>query len=212
MNSLVILCRHGNTFEKGERVYMVGAREDLPLTSVGIDQGRAIGDAINASGLVPRAIVSGPLKRTRMFAEEVRMATGVVGDVLLDSRLTEFDYGAWSGLSNEEIVARSGAEALRRWQEESVRPQMIEFSPSEAVAHAEALDVLRELEAREGCAVIVTSNGRLRAFGRAFTGISGAFKVRTGHACVIIRDTSEWRTIGWDLSPEELRKELRAAR
>lgn len=209
MSLHVILCRHGNTFQKGERVYMVGAGEDLPLTSHGLEQGRLVGEAIKGAGSIPSAIISGPLKRTRMFAEQVKTVTGYCGDVLLDDRLTEFDYGAWSGLSNEEIVALSGEESLRKWQEESIRPPGVNFSPSDGVAQAEASGVMKELESKEGCVVLVTSNGRLRAFGRAISKTESSFKVRTGHSCLVCREASEWRVKGWDLSPQDLLKELR---
>ena len=46
MKRLVILCRHGNTFNAGEKVFMVGAQEDLPLTEHGCRQATQLGEAI----------------------------------------------------------------------------------------------------------------------------------------------------------------------
>jgi len=38
---LLILARHGNTFEQGEKTYRVGNAQDLPLVEKGLDQAQA---------------------------------------------------------------------------------------------------------------------------------------------------------------------------
>ena len=211
MMPVLILCRHGNTFAKGDKVVMVGAREDLPLTTQGIEQAHAVGNALVSSRIVPARIVSGPLQRTRVFAERVKTVTQSGAELEIDPRLTEFDYGAWSGLSTEEIVALSGAEALEAWQERSERPSGVAFSPSVADARADAAALLSELVDLRGCCLVVTSNGRLREFGKllAPAAASTSYKVKTGHSCVVVREGSEWKVVGWDLSPDQLAALLR---
>jgi broad specificity phosphatase PhoE len=206
MRSVVILCRHGNTFEKGDKVVMVGAREDLPLTAHGIQQARDVGVALAALKIAPSRIISGPLQRTKVFAEQVRSETKTVDMIEIDERLIEFDYGAWSGLSNDEIVTLSGQRALDAWQERSERPSGVTFEPSAERARADAADLMRELESLSGVALVVTSNGRLREFGQLLSGASPlpSFKVKTGHACVVIRDGDRWKVVGWDLNPDQL--------
>lgn len=206
MSNLVLLCRHGNTFNKGEKVVMVGAKEDLPLTVHGLEQAEAVAEVIKNAKLRPERIWCGPLLRTKVFAEIVSHSTGGAESVV-DPRLIEFDYGAWGGLSNEEIVAGWGSEALERWQEGSVRPAGVVFKPSEQIAAAEARSVLDELRGCSGTTVVVTSNGRLREFGKILGGsngsTSGSFKVRTGHLCVVSRENDVWHLLGWDLSPRD---------
>ena len=211
MKSLLIVCRHGNTFAKGERVVMVGAREDLPLTTQGIEQARAVGNALVSSRIVPARIVSGPLQRTRVFAERVKTVTQSEAELEIDPRLKEFDYGAWSGLSNEEIAALSGAEALEAWQERSERPSGVTFSPSIADARADAAALLSEFVDLRGSCLVVTSNGRLREFGHllAPAATSTSYKVKTGHSCVLVREGDAWQVEGWDLAPEQLAALLR---
>lgn len=213
MSGIVILCRHGNTFNKGDKVVMVGAREDLPLTSFGEEQAKKMGVALRDAAVTPARILSGPLKRTKVFADVVAEETGIKDPVKVDSRLIEFDYGAWSGLSDQEIVALSGEDALHRWQSESLRPKDVTFYPSVEMAQVEADLFLSELEDLSGCSVIVTSNGRLREFGHLLAasqaGKPKSFKVKTGNSCLLIRSAGAWRIVGWDLSPEELRDELR---
>jgi probable phosphoglycerate mutase len=211
MKSVLIVCRHGNTFAKGDKVVMVGAREDLPLTTQGIEQAQSVGGALVSSEVVPSRIVSGPLQRTRVFAERVKAVTQSAAQIEIDPRLTEFDYGAWSGLSNEEIVALSGAVALEAWQERSERPSGVAFSPSVADARADAAALLSELVDLRGSCLVVTSNGRLREFGKllAPAAASTSYKVKTGHSCVVVREGSEWKVVGWDLSPDQLAALLR---
>jgi probable phosphoglycerate mutase len=211
MKSVLIVCRHGNTFAKGDKVVMVGAREDLPLTTQGIEQAHAVGNALVSSRIVPARIVSGPLQRTRVFAERVKTVTQSGAELEIDPRLTEFDYGAWSGLSNEEIVALSGAEALEAWQERSERPSGVAFSPSIADARADAAALLSEFVDLHGCCLVVTSNGRLREFGHllAPAANSTSYKVKTGHSCVLVREGDAWQVEGWDLAPEQLATLLR---
>jgi broad specificity phosphatase PhoE len=211
MKPVLILSRHGNTFAKGEKVVMVGVREDLPLTQQGIEQARAVANALVSSRVVPARIVSGPLQRTRVFAEQVKTVTQSEAELEIDPRLTEFDYGAWSGLSNEEIVALSGAEALEAWQERSERPSGVTFSPSIADARADAAGFLSEFVDLRGPCLVVTSNGRLREFGHllAPAATSTSYKVKTGHCCLVVRQGDAWQVVGWDLDPEQLATLLR---
>jgi len=40
--SRIVICRHGNTFDKGEIVTRVGARTDLPLSTSGRTQAKIL--------------------------------------------------------------------------------------------------------------------------------------------------------------------------
>jgi probable phosphoglycerate mutase len=207
MRSVVILCRHGNTFEKGDTVVMVGACEDLPLTAHGIAQARSVGGALAAVNAIPSRIISGPLQRTKVFAEQVRSETKASASIEIDDRLIEFDYGAWSGLSNDEIVALSGQAALDAWQERSERPSGVTFIPSAERARRDAADLMQEFEALSGVALVVTSNGRLRELGHLLATPSTlpSCKVKTGHSCVVVREEGQWKVLGWDLNPDQLK-------
>lgn len=209
MRRLVLLCRHGNTFNSGEKVFMVGAREDLPLTEHGCRQATQLGDVVKKWAAFVGAVFAGPLQRTARFASLLCAAAGVETHVAIDERLREFDYGAWSGLSNEEIARLSGEEALRRWQEESVRPPGITFVPDEATVRRQSDELLQELSKHEGLSIVVSSNGRLREFGKLVSPQSTqAFKVRTGAGCLLEFSGGSWSILGWDLQTEELQQLL----
>ncbi len=207
MNPAVILCRHGNTFTKGEKVVMVGAREDLPLTAEGIEQARAIGGVLAGEGISIERVLSGPLQRTKVFAEQLMVETRCVAPLSIDPRLTELDYGAWSGLSDEEIKERYGHEVLSRWHESSERPEGVGFAPSAEQVRDEIKSLLGELSALRGVSLVVSSNGRLREFGRACRASgehASSFKMRTGSVSLIEFCDGYWQIRAWDLRPDEL--------
>lgn len=205
MRRLVVLCRHGNTFNTGERVFMVGAREDLPLTQVGTEQGRLVGRALRAAGCVVTELRAGPLRRTADFAALISSEAAAAVTTVIDERLKELDFGRWSGLSDSEIERLSGADALKRWREEGIRPEGIGFSPSVQEVEQEVRGVLTDLARGDGLAVVVTSNGRLREFARLISETHDrAGRVRTGGSCLVAFDKGAWRIIDWDVKPEEL--------
>jgi broad specificity phosphatase PhoE len=207
MNPTVILCRHGNTFAKGEKVVMVGAREDLPLTSEGLEQARAVGRVLAGEGVRIERVLSGPLQRTKVFAEQLMVEARCEGSLSIDPRLTELDYGAWTGLSDEEIRQRYGQEVLSRWQEASERPEDVGFAPSAEQVRGEIRSLLGEISALGGVSLVVSSNGRLREFGRACrtsTEHASSFKMRTGSTSVIEFCDGAWQIRAWDLRPDAL--------
>jgi broad specificity phosphatase PhoE len=65
---LLLLARHGNTFNKGDKVVWVGARTDLPLTAKGHEQALALGQALAPFAPRIKRVISGPLLRTREHA------------------------------------------------------------------------------------------------------------------------------------------------
>lgn len=208
MSALVILCRHGNTFAKGDKVVMIGAGEDLPLTEEGLAQGDALGQTIAQAAVPVSRVIAGPLKRTMQFAQRIisQAAPGLV--CATDERLKELDYGAWSGLTDGEIVERFGSEPLRAWREDAAWPAGAGFSPAEDVVVGQCESLLDELKVSGGVSVVVTSNGRLRQFGkllgqRGGTGSAPA-AVSTGAACVLRWSGSEWKVLAWNAKPPAL--------
>jgi probable phosphoglycerate mutase len=191
---------------------MVGADQDLPLTALGRDQARAVGAALLELGLKISRVIAGPLLRTREFASLLIDEGGSNLKLASDNRLRELDYGAWGGLSDDEIRALSGDQALRDWQERGVRPEGVEFSPSAEDLDKEARALLGELSCVAGVSVLVTSNGRLREFGRVVADMAaGAAKVGTGCVCVLEFEHGKWRVVVWNERPDRLRAGLIAA-
>ena len=84
--------------------------DDSPLTDKGRSQadryGRLLDALLDEDGITPASLevhVS-PLGRTRVTASYLIDILGLAKhQVHVEPRLVEFDYGAWSGLTNEEI-------------------------------------------------------------------------------------------------------------
>jgi probable phosphoglycerate mutase len=210
MSGILLLCRHGNTFNKGDKVFMVGSRHDMELTKEGREQAESLGDALNRARLIPERIIAGPLKRTVEFAEIILTklssdSKSEQSSARIDNRLLELDYGEWEGLSDPEIKARWGEESFKLWQEQGIRPAGVTFSPSADHLEREARDVLEEQAGLAGCALLVTSSGRLREFSRVLG--HGPKKVRTGHLCILKYEAGDgWKMIEWDVGAGVLEK------
>jgi probable phosphoglycerate mutase len=215
----ILLCRHGNTFNPGDRVVMVGSGEDLPLTETGEAQARAVAVALRAAQIAPARVVCGTLRRTRRYAELLCAATAEQSSPSTDPRLNELDYGAWSGLSSAEIVAQFGATAWEQWHTEGVRPSGIDFRPSAAQVRDDTQAILNELRSLTGLSVIVTSNGRIREFGAqcpvtseartasiAPSSSRAAMTMRTGNVSVLVPSETGWCALAWDIQPSELKQ------
>lgn len=96
----VILVRHGETELNVEHRFR--GRADPPLSEAGRDQARRVGGAL--ARFAPARVLSSPRIRARATAEAIGASVAVRYSV--DERLDDIDYGAWTGLTREEVVAR----------------------------------------------------------------------------------------------------------
>lgn len=197
----VLLARHGNTFGPGDTPVWVGAKEDLPLVESGEAQASALGDALAATGLAPARLICGPLKRTRRAAGIVAELTGFAGEIEIDLRLTEIDYGSWGGKTNDEIIAEFGQDTLDCWDKRHTRPDGVDWSPSDDELKANALAAMADAAMTDGLAVLITSNGILRYMHAALAGYDDNAKVKTGHVCGADFDGESGTRICWNEAP-----------
>lgn len=201
--SLLLLARHGNTFGPGDKIVWVGAKEDLPLVKSGEAQAAALGEALRAQGIAPACLVSGPLKRTRRAADIVKAITMSDADIVIDTRLTEIDYGLWGGKTDDEITETFGPDAIPDWRERHRRPDGAGWSPDDSDLKSNALGVLADRATGAFPGLVITSNGILRYF-HAAIGFDGDAKVKTGHVCAARRTASGWQPLFWNVHPDIL--------
>lgn len=100
---MLFLVRHGET--QNNREGRLQGRVDTPLTELGRTQAEAVANVCahhvqQHGGLV--RVVTSPLARAVETAEII--AARVWGEVSLDERLTEIDYGAWEGRIFQEVL------------------------------------------------------------------------------------------------------------
>ena len=105
---MIYLLRHAET-EWNYQMRKQGL-DDSPLTMAGRDQalayGRVIGHLLKSSKFKIEDVLihSSPLGRTKITTQYLVDALCIPeSNVYYESRLIEFDYGDWSGLTNEEI-------------------------------------------------------------------------------------------------------------
>lgn len=207
---LLILARHGNTFGPEDTPVWVGANEDLPLVEKGLEQSREIGRAIRDANLHLDRIIAGPLKRTRTGARLAAEKSGFTGEVEIDERLKEIDYGVWGGKSDAEIAEKWGESAIEAWRERSVPPEGAGWSPSPNTIRANVKSVFesatRELD-EDQVVLVVTSNGILRYFHDLLAG-EGAppeeAKVKTGHLGAARITPGKRELLAWNIAPDRL--------
>ena len=147
----IALIRHGPTAWNAEG--RIQGRRDEPLSP----EGRArFALLLPPAGFgAARAFVS-PLTRAKETAALLGLSTPVV-----DSRLAEHDWGAWEGMTREEILAHDGDDAFLR------AGRGIEFTPrggertADLIARVRAF--LSDVAKASQDAIAVTHRGILRS-------------------------------------------------
>ena len=204
----IILARHGNTFGPGDTPVWVGAREDYPLVEKGREQSEAIGAYFNRTGFMPDRIISGPLLRTREGAELVVAEIGYQGEIEIDDRLKEIDYGSWGGKSDAEIETLYGANVIEDWRERTIIPRGADWSPDLATLKTNASSLLDEIiSGGHDRVFLITSNGTLRYFHEAiYAGLTDppSAKVKTGHMCCVEYLNGSYVPRFWNEKPEHI--------
>jgi broad specificity phosphatase PhoE len=199
-----LFVRHGNTFEEGQPPVWIGGRTDLPLTETGRLQARAVGQWCLRSAVRPKALVTGPLQRTRETAAIIREYTS--GKLIISEEMREIDYGDWEGLSSAEISSRYGSVALTAWEKEARWPMDAGWPQQEATVTHAILDLMDRLNqpGSDSYVVFCTSNGILKTMSKhfAFDDPPKSLGVRTGHMCIVHGEPGAWKAVGWNIAPD----------
>lgn len=111
----LFLVRHGQVSSNRDLRY-IGSRDE-PLTELGRKQAAALGELM--APLPIAEIRSSPLSRAYDTASAIAAATG--RSIVVEDRLREQSYGAWEGLSRDEVRARSmdDWDLLRMWEKDA---------------------------------------------------------------------------------------------
>jgi len=176
--SRVYIVRHGNTFDQGDVILRVGGRTDIPLSTSGIDQAKAL--KTHLSDISFAQIFSSDLKRTRQTTEIIR---NNVNYTRLDM-LSEVDFGQT---------------ALDLWNSEAIPPQGWLVEPDQI--RADWVAFLARLP-RTHNILVVTSNGTARFLLDIVKNGGGAErKLRTGSYGIIALSDTGPELEGWNIRP-----------
>lgn len=106
----LIFIRHGDT--EWSRSGRYQGRSDPPLIGAGAAQALQLARRLQEQGI--QSIFTSPLRRARETADVIAEELGLDAPVV-DSRLTELDYGSWEGFTQTEIRLR-WPDQLRQWK------------------------------------------------------------------------------------------------
>jgi len=135
----VILLRHGRSTSNTAHT-LAGRSEGVDLDDKGREQARSVVERIGE--LPVKAIVRSPLLRCANTVAPLATALGL--DPVIDERLTEVDYGSWTGRKIGELVK----EPL--WAVVQQQPSAAVFPDGEGLAavQSRAVEAIREYDRR----------------------------------------------------------------
>lgn len=207
MKTQLLIARHGNTFRPDETPRRLGL-QDIPLVESGLAQGRALGEHLKKNNLAPDLIFTSELKRAIQTAEQAQKMMGTHLPIHTLAMFNEIDYGPDENKTDEEVIARVGAEALKAWDAEGIAPSGWNVDPKNIIRdwHYFANQQLTEHQGKT--ILVVTSNGIAR-FAPYLTGDFAAFsethkiKIATGALCVFENTSSSqhWKCTDWNVKP-----------
>ena len=202
--TILVIARHGNTFEQGDTLRRVGARTDMALTDKGREQARGLGAYLKEQELVPAVIYSSLLKRTIETAEIAAKEAGFPQSAFSLEIFNEIDYGPDENKIEEDVVNRVGKQALKDWDEQAVVPEGWLVDPDQIIRdwHSFAAHICNDDE----IVLVVTSNGIAR-FAPHITGDFEGFsnrhsiKIATGALCILQYKDDKWSILEWNVRP-----------
>ncbi len=141
MSTTILLVRHGQT--EWNRAERFRGRADIPLNATGLAQAEATARRL-ASRWQPVAIYSSPLSRAVQTAEAIARRYAL--EVQTHPGLLDIDYGAWQGLTPDEVAQRWPQE-FHLWQRYPHRA-VIPGGETLAELRTRAMTTLNELVVR----------------------------------------------------------------
>lgn len=204
--TILIVARHGNTFEPGETPRRIGGRTDLPLTAKGLEHGRNLGAYLKRINLLPDAVYTSRLLRTRETAAEMMQAAGLNLKPQASVIFNELDYGPDENKTEDHVIARIGEQALLDWEEKAIMPPG--WRPDSATISERWGDFAKDIVKShpKGIVMVVTSNGIAR-FALTLPGNFEAMrkqfglKLATGAFGVLEHDGIGWSVQNWNIRP-----------
>jgi len=199
----IVICRHGNTFDKGDTVTRVGARTDLPLSASGQAQAEALRGFFspNASDYNFKRAYCSALMRTQQTAATILQSGHSVQQPDILEFLTEIDYGPDENMPEDAVIARIGAGAILAWDQEAQVPDGWGVD-SELIIKSWRTFMKDHADSDEDI-LVVTSNGIARF---ALQAISPApsvsnIKLGTGAFGTFVSQTGQMTLKTWNQRP-----------
>jgi len=193
----IVICRHGNTFDKGDIVTRVGARTDIPLSASGRAQVKTLASSLSNFKFA-RAYCS-PLIRTQQTAMAIISPATPLETLEF---LTEIDYGVDENKPESEVIARLGQDMIDLWDLEAIVPQGWKLDPEALIRAWEQFFESQRGEKED--ILVVTSNGVARFILDVINNpdINTPRKLRTAAYGVISLKDDKTELLLWDKRPQ----------
>lgn len=135
--STVLLVRHGRSTANADGI-LAGRNPGIDLDDRGREQATAVGERLAEAPLA--AVVSSPMERCQQTAGLIRPDLPPV----LEDRLTECDYGAWSGRKLTELAGEE------LWRTVQSQPSAARFPEGESLPEmaARSVQAIRDWDER----------------------------------------------------------------
>lgn len=115
MTATLVLCRHGQSDWNAKDLFT--GWKDPDLTALGVEEARAAGRRLAATGLTLDIAFTSALSRAQRTCALILSEMGLDGlPTVRDWHLNERDYGDLSGLNKTETAAKYGAEQVHVWR------------------------------------------------------------------------------------------------
>ena len=147
----IVLLRHGETDWNKQEIFR--GRADVDLNERGREQARAVATALRNVRI--NAIYSSPLRRAVETAETIAAPHRL--EVRIDDGFIDFDYGAWQGLSHNEVQRRY-SKLYKAWLE---KPHTVRLEGGESLrsVRRRAMRSLQSIVERDdGDTVVIVSH------------------------------------------------------
>ena len=161
MTTRIIICRHGNTFDKGDVITRVGARTDLPLSQSGAAQAERLRSFFHPD--------NSPFKFDRAFCSNLRRTRETALKILENNHpaalsekefLREIDYGIDENRPEAEVAKRIGQQAIIDWDTQAIVPDGWQMDPDKI--REDWRQFFADMSKTPGDVLVVTSNGVAR--------------------------------------------------
>ena len=152
MSSCIWLIRHGETAWSRELRHT--GRTDIPLTDLGIEQAAAAGSKLSKTAAA--LVLCSPLGRAR--------DTAAIADLVVDEYtedLLEWDYGAWEGLTTQEIRLTLGDPTWVVWNHPIPAGQTPGEQPAQVAARANRVITRAQQQLEEGGDCVLVAHGHV---------------------------------------------------
>ena len=140
----LVLVRHARTAETGG--LLSGRREGIPLSPAGRSEAKLVAERL--AGVRLAGIFSSPIQRCRETVEAIRSTRGpsvpARPEVQIEERLTEVDYGSWTG-RELKVLAKDPL-----WTIVQRQPSAMQFPEGESLraAATRATEAIRDLDSQ----------------------------------------------------------------